>query len=291
MTQPTRRSPRPARALAKAVEVSKAPAISRAAAVLRLLGKSPTPLGLQPIARELGLVPSTCLYVLRALVAEELVSVDADTKRYSLEAGVLTLARHWLRRDRFNDLAQPVLDRISQTFHVTALGVHIVGLDHIVVVAVSQSGNDLHLSAQVGSRFPATISATGRCIAAFGDHAEAELEARFKTLRWDEPPSWERWKAEVKETRTQGFAIDEGNYISGVTVVAAPVWKSRAKLSHALVAIGIGSALRRSGLPALQDALVVAARTFSNQLCGEAAPLEPRGQSNSSSKARAHRRA
>jgi DNA-binding IclR family transcriptional regulator len=266
----TKRLTRPDRALAKAVEASKAPAISRAAAVLRLLGKSPAPLGLQPIARELGLVPSTCLYVLRALVAEEFVSFDADTKRYSLEAGVLSLARHWLRHDRFNELAQPVLNRISQAFEVTTFGVHIVGLDHIVVVAVSQSGHNLQVSTQIGSRFPATISATGRCIAAFGDHAEAELEARFKTLRWDEPPTFDEWKAQVRQTRAQGFAIDEGNYISGVTVVAAPVWKTRAKLSHALVAIGISSALRRAGLPAVQDALVSGANKLSNQLSGEA---------------------
>src|SRR3546814_12376802 len=76
-----------------AIKDSKAPAISRAAAVLRLHGKRGTPMGVQAIARELGLVPSTCLYVLRALVAEELVSFDPDTKRYALDAGVLTLAR------------------------------------------------------------------------------------------------------------------------------------------------------------------------------------------------------
>jgi len=269
MTTTKRRQQRRARDLAKAVEVSKAPAISRAAAVLRLLGKSDTPLGLQAIARELGLVPSTSLYVLRALVAEELVAFDADTKRYSLEAGVLTLARHWLRRNRFNDLAQPALDRISQAFDATALGVHIVGLDHIVVVAVSQSGNNFQVSAQIGSRFPATISATGRCIAAFGDHSEAELEARFNTLRWDEPPTLQEWKAQVARTREQGFAVDEGNYISGVTVVAAPVWKSRASLSHTLVAISIGSERKRARLPALQKAMLAASKMLSNQLCGE----------------------
>jgi DNA-binding IclR family transcriptional regulator len=209
------------------------------------------------------------LYVLRALVAEEFVSFDPDTKRYSLEAGVLTLARHWLRRNRFNDLAHPVLERISQSFDVTMLGVHIVGLDHIIVVSVSQSGNNFQLSTQIGSRFPALISATGRCIAAFGGHPEADLEARFESLRWDEPPTLEQWKAQVRETRSRGFAVDTGNYISGVTVVAAPVWRSRAKLSHAIVAIGIGSALKRSGLPALQDTLLAAAQTLSNQLCGE----------------------
>jgi DNA-binding IclR family transcriptional regulator len=269
MTEQRQRRPRPDRELARAVEASKAPAISRAAAVLRLLGKSDAPLALQFIARELGLVPSTCLHVLRALVAEEFVSFDSDTKRYSLEAGVLTLARHWLRRNRFTDLAQPVLDRIAAAFDVTVLGVHVVGLDHIIVVAVSQSGQSLQLSTQVGSRFPALISATGRCIAAFGDHSEAELEERFRTLRWDEPPTFAEWKTQVSRTRVQGFAVDAGNYISGVTVVAAPVWKTPGKLSHALVAIGIGSALKRSGLPALQDALLSAARTLSNQLGGE----------------------
>src|SRR5579871_5242194 len=210
MSDPRPRPTRPDRELVRTLEASKAPAISRAAAILRLLGKSDTPLGVQAIARQLGLVPSTCLHVLRALVAEELVSFDPDTKRYSLEAGVLTLARHWLRRNRFNDLAQPALDRISQAFGVTAFGVHIVGLDHIIVVAVSQSGNDLQLSAEIGGRFPALISATGRCVAAFGGHPEGELEARFKALRWDEPPTWNAWKAQVEQTRLQGFAVDEG---------------------------------------------------------------------------------
>ena len=260
------------RELARTVKASKAPAISRAAAVLRLLGKSDVPLGVQAIARELGLVPSTCLHVLRALVAEEFVSFDTDTKRYALEAGVLTLARHWLRRNRFNDLAQPALDRIAEAFDVTMLGVHIVGLDHIIVVAVSQSGSTIQLSTQIGSRFPALISATGRCIAAFGDHSEAELEARFKTLRWDEAPTWKEWQAQVAQTREQGFAVDEGHYIAGVTVVAAPVWKSRARLSHALVAIGIGSQLKRAGLSRLEAAILAAAQTLSNQLCGEFAP-------------------
>ena len=268
MDEPRPRRPRPDRELARAMQTSKAPAISRAAAILRLLGKTDTPLGVQAIARELGLVPSTCLHVLRALSAEEFVSFDPDTKRYSLEAGVLTLARHWLRRNRFNDLAQPALDRISRAFDVTLLGVQIVGLEHIVVVAVSQSGQNFQLSTQVGSRFPALISATGRCIAAFGDHSIEELEGRFRRLRWDEPPSFEQWQSQVRQTRAQGYAVDDGNYIAGVTVLAAPIWRAPGKLSHALVAIGIGSALRRTRLPALQEALVAASRTLTIQLGG-----------------------
>jgi DNA-binding IclR family transcriptional regulator len=257
--------------LATSVKESKAPAISRAAAVMRLLGKSDAPLPLQAIARELGLVPSTCLYVLRALVAEELVAFDPDTKRYALEAGVLTLARQWLRRNRFADLAQPMLDRLSQQFGATMLGVQIMGLDHIVTVAVSQ-GSGFQLSVQVGSRFPALISATGRCIAAWGNYPEAELEQRFAKLRWEEPPTFADWQAQVAQTREHGFGIDEGNYIAGVTVLAAPVWKNRGRPSHALVAIGIGAALKRNGLVELEAALVASARAVTDQLGGEAPP-------------------
>ncbi|MCT2399147.1 IclR family transcriptional regulator [Novosphingobium mangrovi (ex Huang et al. 2023)] len=254
------------------VKASKAPAISRAAAVLRLLGKNDAPLGVQAIARELGLVPSTCLYVLRALVAEELVAFDPSTKRYTLDSGVLTLARNWLRRDRFNDLAQPALDRISQEFGLTTLGVQVFGLNHIIVTAMSQSNQNFQLSTQVGSRFPALVSATGRCIAAFGNYPDSELKPRFEKLRWEEAPSWEEWKAQVEDARETGVAVDAGHYISGVTVIAAPVWKGGredgVRPSHALVAIGLGAGVRGENLPRLKAALQNAARMLSEQMSG-----------------------
>jgi DNA-binding IclR family transcriptional regulator len=253
---------------------SKAPAIARAAAVLRLLGRSTAPLGVQAIARELGLVPSTCLYVLRALTDEGLVAFDPDTKRYSLDAGVLTLARQWLKRDRFADLAQPVLDRLAQGFGLTMLGVQIFGLDRIVAVAMSQSSQNFQLSTQVGSRFPALISATGRLIAAYGGYSDAELRPRFEKLRWDDAPRFEDWLEQVADTRRHGIAVDAGNYITGVTVVAAPVWKAHARpdkpttLGHALVAIGIGAALSGARLAELERALAEAGRGLTSQLGG-----------------------
>lgn len=77
------------------------------------------------------------------------------------------------------------------------------------------------------------------------------------------------------ETRGTGLGIDQGNYISGVTVLAAPVWKDPKsgkgrRPSHALVAIGIGSALKRAGLEDLQAGLLTAARSLTEQMGGEA---------------------
>ncbi len=173
---------------------------------MRLLGKSDTPLGVQSIARELGLVPSTCLHVLRALVAEEFVSFDSDTKRYSLEAGVLTLARHWLRRNQFTDLAQPALDRMAQSFGVTMLGVHRRAGSHHREVAIAQSGTKpaaQHVDRS--SRFPALISATGPAVSLHSAITpESRIETKFKTLRWDDAPTFEQWQTQVKQARAQG---------------------------------------------------------------------------------------
>jgi DNA-binding IclR family transcriptional regulator len=241
---------------------SKAPAITRASAVLKLLAKCGNPLPLQVIARDTGLVPSTCLYVLRALVDEELVAFDSDTKRYTLGAGVLVLAQRWLEQDDFASVAQPQLDQVSGEFGVTSLGVQIFGLDHIIVVASSAAGNNFQISARVGSRFPALISATGRCIAAWADCSDSELRARFKRLRWDDPPDFGEWLQQVEATRERGFAVDEGHYMRGVTVLASPVWSVPGQPSHAIVALGIGSALKPSDTRRLGKKLDAQARAL-----------------------------
>src|SRR6266481_2332631 len=89
------------------------PAVTRAIAILRLLGKSDQPLGVNAIARELQLIPSTCLHILRALARDELVAFDPFARRYVLASGILTIARRFICRNSFGALVQPVLDQLS----------------------------------------------------------------------------------------------------------------------------------------------------------------------------------
>ncbi len=173
----------------------------RAAAILRLLGRSAEPVGVQFIARALNIIPSTCLHILRTLVAEEFVAVDPVTKLYTLNAGVLILARQWLSQNRLTDIAQPSLDRIVADYGVTAIGVQIVGLEHMIVVAMARSESMIQLYAQIGSRFPATISASGRCIAAFGDYEREELQRRFSVCAG---PTHRHWPSGRRRSKRRG---------------------------------------------------------------------------------------
>lgn len=252
----------------RAVVVRRVPAVSRAAAILRLLGGSEAPLGVQAIARALGLVPSTCLHILRALAAEQFVAMHPETKQYSLAAGLITLARTSLRRNTFGALAQPELDALARTYGVTAIAVQPIRLEHMVVVGLSRSNSALRIHVDVGSRFPALISATGRCIAAFGDHRWREIERRFKALRWDNPPSLRQWREEIEATRRAGFAVDDGRYIGGVTIIAAPV--PVGSVVNTLVVVGLREQLRRVGDGVVGDDLRARATQLSRRL-GEAA--------------------
>ncbi|HEY8611945.1 MAG TPA: IclR family transcriptional regulator [Roseomonas sp.] len=247
--------------------IRQVPAVARAAAILRLLSRSEAPLGVHAIARALGLVPSTGLHILRALAAEELVSFDPVTKRYGLSSGVVALARGMLRHDPFSNFAQPVLNELSSRHGVTAIGVEAAGLDHIVVVAMAHPGHVLGLQADVGSRYPALISASGRCIAAFGGHPWGEIEGRFQRLRWDNPPTLPQWRADVETTRQAGYAVDDGLYIAGVTIIAAPVMP-RGRVSHALVVVGVGEQLRRIGHAALGEEIRERAAELSRRMEG-----------------------
>jgi DNA-binding IclR family transcriptional regulator len=257
--------PKPRTTAAAGVKESKAPSITRALAALHVLGQSPTPLGVQAVARQLGVVTSSCYYLLQALLAEEMVAFDPDTKRYSLGPGVLTLAQYWYRQNRFGDLVQPHLDEISEAFDVTVVATQIFGLDHVTIVAISRSAGAFRFSAHIGTRFPALTSATGRCIAAFGGHSEAEVQARFRQIKWDQPVDYAAWRQQVERARELGYGVDAGNYIAGMISVAAPVWDAQGEVSHAINAIGRASALEGARLEGLEEAVLLAARQMSRR--------------------------
>jgi DNA-binding IclR family transcriptional regulator len=242
--------------------------VTRAVAILRLLGRSEEPLGVNAIARALELIPSTCLHILRVLVAEELVGFDPSTKRYQLAAGLVSLARSALRGTGLAEVAQPELDRLSRRYGITAAGVQVLGLEHIVVVAISRSDHALRLHVDVGSRFPALLSASGLCIAAFGAHPWPALERHFRGLRWDQPPALETWRAAIETTRREGYAVDEGHYLRGVTVVAAPVAGAGDAVRHVVVAVGVSEQIRQIGVGALGQELRALGERLSRRMGG-----------------------
>lgn len=241
----------PNKPIASAPRIRRVPAVSRAVAILRLLGKTRAPMGVNAIAQNLGLVPSTCLHILRALLEEKLIAFDRTTKHYRLGAGMLSLARSAIESNAFPALVQPSLDRLSKKWGVTAIGVDVSDPDQMIVVALSRSTMPFRLHVDVGSVFPALLSATGRLVAAFGDRPEAEIKQRFAALRWDKPLKYGEWNKEVMFAKKNHFSLDRNTYIAGVTIAAVPVLDPAGHITHTIVCASLMDALNKTEIKKL----------------------------------------
>jgi len=173
-------------------------------------------------------------------------------------------------------IAQPALDRAAREFKVTTALVQIIELKHFIVVAVSR-GEGIRLQIDVGVRSPALISATGRCVAAFGGYPLTEIEPAFHALRWDNPPTWASWIKEVEHTRLRGYGIDQGHYLRGMTAIAAPLFDSHGVLRYCMTAVGMTQQIARTNDAAIGNKLL--------SLVSEIAPPRHNGHSGHTSAA------
>jgi DNA-binding IclR family transcriptional regulator len=250
----------------KSVRVRDVPAVTRSIAILRLLGRTNQALGVKAIADELGLVPSTCLHILRVLVSEELVKLEPGTKHYALGSGMISLARSVLKGGSFAQLAQPGLDRLASAFGVTAMGVEVTPKQTVVVLALSRSDQPFRMHTDVGSQFSSLVSATGRLIAAYSGENWTALRKKFSAIEWDKAPSFAQWKKEVEETRARGWSMDRDNFMSGITVAAVPIFEPSGRLMHTLVAVGLSSQLQATATSQLATAMQREARSIADLL-------------------------
>jgi DNA-binding IclR family transcriptional regulator len=87
-------------------------------------------------------------------------------------------------------------------------------------------------------------------------------------LRWDAPPTLATWREEVRATKVNGYAIDNGQYIRGVSIVAAPVIMPDDTI-NAIVMVGLREHMERAGLTALGEDLHRRALRISRMLGGK----------------------
>ncbi len=213
------------------VRIRAVPAVRRATAILWHLARNGDGLGVSRISRDLGIIPSTCLHILRELVVARLVAFEPNGKLYRLGLGVLGLAKEVSRRDPFIQAAQPQLNSFVRDFNVSASATQRDGEDMVVVATATASEGDVLI---VGNRVPCLSSASGRLIAAHSGWSESQLKARFERVRWQHPPDFQKWLREVKLTRTRRHAIDDGQFRRGITSIAAAVFSREGTVSRTI---------------------------------------------------------
>jgi DNA-binding IclR family transcriptional regulator len=229
-------------------------AVAGAIKILRYLSESRVPLGVSRIAKDTKLNTSTSFNILRTLAMEDFVQFDPVSKTYSLSLGIMEIAKGATALGGDIGSLRPAMERIALDHGVTVTLWQPVSEERKVLILSALTRNAMRIQMQVGQRLPILTGATGRLFAAFGADGRAALKRRFSEIRWDRPPSFEEFLAQVKETRDKGYAMDSENFAIGTVSVALPIFDKDDKLIMAVTATMFSGQYREERLsPIIED--------------------------------------
>ena len=219
----------------------KVPAVRRAASILSQLAAADGPMNLSEVARSVNILPSSCLHILRELVAMRLVASDSRTKTYRLGPKIVELAWAAQRQDPLAALVQPHLNSIAGAYGVTATASAASDDNHMVLIAFAHPPVSMSLNVTLGGRVPLMSGAAGRCLAAFGNYSRSRLRSVFSKVRWQMPMEFPAWLEEVEAVRHSGYSMDRGAFTKGVTTIAVPVFTPDGSV-RCVIGVGVISA-------------------------------------------------
>jgi DNA-binding IclR family transcriptional regulator len=198
--------------------------VASTCAVLRLLGRAERPMGVNAIARELSIPPSSCFKMMRCLHAEGFVECDERDKSYSLGLEIASLSRRALDPTNAFAVLRPMLDRVAEEQSI-AIGLwRLLPNRRIVLTGFCEgSTTQMRIQMTLGQRVPRLIGAVGRSIAADLNLTAEEMRQEYDQLQWQTEPSFEGYLADVERTRRLGYALDVGNFALSVCTVATTI--------------------------------------------------------------------
>lgn len=213
-------------------------ALARGIAILRYLNAQSEPTGVVQIARDLKINPSTCFNLLRTLAHERLAVFDPATKKYAPGLGVLELASGVLKQGGYAGLIHPKLESIAGEYAVTVMLWQLISPSRVLLIDLAEAPVPVRVRMTVGQRLPSLIGALGRCFAAYSGLTKDRIRAMFKELRWQDPPTFDEYWADVEETRRLGYAVDIRRYNKNFITVATPIFgrDGRAELAISVIA-------------------------------------------------------
>jgi IclR family acetate operon transcriptional repressor len=228
--------------------------IDKALSVLEALRRSGDFVALGELAARVGMPKGTLHRLLASLSAHELVEQDAEG-RYGLGVGLVRLGLSAQSVDPIVRIARPELERAVRAFGetfflVTARAGRLVVLDKV------ESSGVLRAAPNVGAEVPVETTASGRLYLGLSPGSLDVSEHKRRAVR-----------DLVQRACERGYDTNEGEWIVGLTVVAAPILEGK-RLWGTVASAGAAQQLTDERLSALIRGTREAASRIGAALCG-----------------------
>jgi len=202
-----------------------APSVKKAFKILHAVADSYTGLGVSELAKTLKIGKSTVHGITLALEELGVLARDPIQKKYTVGYTLLELGRKAYTKIELWDVAKTPMENLMEAVGETVfLGTW--NGDHVTILNVVDSHNELKITSATGTRLPLLVGATGRVFLAQLEEKEVREIVQKQGLTGYTSKSVrdpKRFLREVEETRRRRYAIDNEEYILGVTAVAAAI--------------------------------------------------------------------
>ena len=219
--------------------------LDRAVAVLKYLSDNHDAAGasVATVAEALGLKQPTAHRIMVALERHELIERDRQTKRYRLGLALFTMGAQAADSAGLRRIAQPALMRLcaltgDTVFLMARNGLNTVCVDRHDGIYVIDS-----LTGGVGGQVPLGVGSASLAILAFlpVEEAGAIIDANAPLYPHYHGLSAERVRAALPAIHQNGYAIDQGELVAGISAFAVPI-RPKGRDVTAALAINMTSA-------------------------------------------------
>ncbi|MEO7216880.1 MAG: IclR family transcriptional regulator [Gemmatimonadaceae bacterium] len=238
-------------------------AVVRAIAILKSLAKSSHAFGITELAVELGINKTAVFRLLGALESEGMVVREEATASYRLGPGLIMLGASALGSTDLSAAAHDALvELVRQTGETATLEI-LVGSE-VLLISEVQGHFILAGSSELGMRWPANATATGKVLTAMSQSATPAAELRKRTPRTI--ASRREMDRELDKVREQGYATATDELEVGFAAVAAPIRNHTGSVVAAISLNGPSSRMRGATLRGMITLLCATADGVSRRL-------------------------
>ncbi len=202
-----------------------APSVKKAFRILHLLADASTGLSLSEIAKRLKIGKSTVHGITSALEELGVLVRDPFHKKFSLGYTLLELGRKSYKKLELRDIARPLMEKLMERVGETVF-LGIMNGDHITILEVVESHQEMKITSPPGTRLPLLAAATGKVFLSLLEERRVREVIQKIGLKRYTPKSItdpRRFLREVEETKKRGYAIDDEEYMNGVRAISVPL--------------------------------------------------------------------
>jgi len=191
-------------------------------AMIEALAQSRNPRGVSDLATEMDLTKSNVHRVLKTLESAGYVTQIASTARYRLSLKLWELGSKVMSR---LDLKREAAEAMEDLSNATRETVHLSILDGAEVIYIDKidSPEPIRAYSMIGGRAPAYAVATGKALLAFRQF-DGIASIPITPFTQNTVRDARELAAELARIRSQGYAVNTGEWREGVSGVAAPIF-------------------------------------------------------------------